>query len=280
MILQHFILTRFNILLWRKDKSGSPVRSREWLEHRFSLFERFCLPSLMGQTCGEFVWIVLFDSKTPDVFRDRIEKYKEVCPQLVPVFVAPENGRNFAEIFRDEVRKRISAGRVLTTYLDNDDSLHLNFVEDVQRRALGLSDGTVINYNQGFQFFAEDGYVLQILYPTNHFVSVVEAADSDGLKTIYGYGSHAYIHKIPGVKIEHVADMPMWCEIVHERNMANDAYFFIGIRMVKDAQLLRRDFGLDETVRSGLGLFLFRFLPRYVRTFFVRVKYFFFGRKW
>ena len=48
MTLQHFILTRFNILLWRKDKSGSPVRSREWLEHRFSLFERFCLPSLMG----------------------------------------------------------------------------------------------------------------------------------------------------------------------------------------------------------------------------------------
>jgi len=131
MTLQHFILTRFNILLWRKDKSGAPVRSREWLEHRFSLFERFCLPSLMGQTCGEFVWIVLFDSKTPDVFRDRIEKYMEVCPQLVPVFVAPENGRNFAGIFRDEVRKRISAERVLTTYLDNDDSLHLNCKQPV-----------------------------------------------------------------------------------------------------------------------------------------------------
>ena len=86
---------------------------------------------------------------------------------MVPVFVAPENGRNFAGIFRDEVRKRISAERVLTTYLDNDDSLHLNFVEDVQRRAIGLVDGTVINYNQGFQFFAEDGYVLRISYPTN-----------------------------------------------------------------------------------------------------------------
>ena len=280
MTLQHFILTRFNILLWRKDKSGSPVRSREWLEHRFSLFERFCLPSLVGQTCGEFVWIVLFDSKTPDVFKKRIYGYRLVCPQFVPVFVEPENGRNFARIFRDEVAARLTADRVLTTYLDNDDSLHLGFVEDVHRRAMDLSDGTFINYNQGFQFFADDGYVLRISYPTNHFQSVVESAHDGAFKTVFGYGSHAYIHKIAGVRIEHVKGLPMWCENIHSRNMTNDAYFIIGIRMVKDSMLLSRDFGLDETVCSGPRLFMLRFLPRYVKTFFLRVKYFFFGRNW
>ena len=37
--------------------------------------------------------------------------------------------------------------------------------------------------------------------------------------------------------------------------------------MVRDGDLLRRDFAIDETVESGLGLYIFRFLPRYGRTF-------------
>ena len=64
MKLQHFILTRFNILLWRQDKKGSKVRTTKWLEHRFSLFEKYCLPSIKNQTYQKFEWIVLFDSMT------------------------------------------------------------------------------------------------------------------------------------------------------------------------------------------------------------------------
>ena len=40
-VLQHFILTRFNLLLWNKDKKGSKVRTIKWLEHRFALFEKY-----------------------------------------------------------------------------------------------------------------------------------------------------------------------------------------------------------------------------------------------
>lgn len=36
--LQHFILTRFNLLIFNKDKKGQKVRSASWLEHRFALF--------------------------------------------------------------------------------------------------------------------------------------------------------------------------------------------------------------------------------------------------
>ena len=75
-LLQHFILTRFNLLLWNKDKEGNKVRTMEWLEHRFALFENYCLPSIKNQTCQEFVWIVLFDSTTPDIFKNRIADYE------------------------------------------------------------------------------------------------------------------------------------------------------------------------------------------------------------
>ena len=116
--LQYFILTRFNLLLWNKDKGGSKVRTLEWLEHRVELFEKYCFPSIKSQSCQDFNWIVLFDSKTPDKYKARIEEYQKSCAQFIPVFVAPQNGRYFAEIFRQEIVKPLDAERVLTTYLD------------------------------------------------------------------------------------------------------------------------------------------------------------------
>ena len=282
-----FVLTRFNLLLWNKDKGGNAVRSATWLEHRFDLFERYCLPSIIGQTCKEFTWIVLFDSTTPDRFKEKIEGYKRNCPQLIPVYVRPEGGRYFAQIFRDEVVKRLGSNenqnknekkRVLTTYLDNDDALNVRFVEDIQKRAAALPDGTFITYDNGYQYFADYNYLMQIHYPRNHFMSVVEKAGV-GVKTIYGYGSHYYIDKIKGVRIEHVKSQPMWCEVIHDKNMGNDAYF-LNARMVKDDSLLMNAYGLQEEVNSGVGLYLFKFLPRYAKTFVRRIGYRLFGRHW
>lgn len=278
--LQHFILTRFNLLLWNKDKDGGKVRTANWLEHRFTLFEKFCLPSVKSQTCQDFEWIVLFDSLTPEKYKERIAEYERECPQFIPIFVEPVNGRYFAEIFRKEIVKRLKAKRIVSTYLDNDDSLNIRFVEDLQHRALAVSEGTFINYNDGYQYYSEDGYLIRIHYPTNHFVSVVEKGDSATVKGIFGYGGHAYIHTIKGVNIEHVKNQPMWCEVVHEKNMINDAYFLFKAKMVRNSNVLKNEFGIDETSKSGIGLYVFKFLPRYIKTFVRRAKHRMFGRKW
>lgn len=278
-VLQHFILTRFNLLLWNKDKKGSKVRTIKWLEHRFVLFEKYCLPSVKNQTCQDFEWIMLFDSSTPEKFKTRIADYQKECPQLIPVFVEPLRGRYFAEIFRREIVKRMEAERVVSTYLDNDDALNVGFVEDLQRRALSVNEGTFINYNDGYQYYSEDGYMMRICCPTNHFVSVVEKGDATTIKGIFGYGSHAFIHQIKDVTIEHVRNKLMWCEVVHEKNMINDA-IYLKVKMVKDSDVLRRDFGIDENVEFGLGIYLFKFLPRYARTFVRRVKERLFGKEW
>ena len=274
----HYILTRFNLFLWHKDKEGNKVRSSLWLEHRFMLFEQYCLPSIANQTCMAFEWIVLFDSKTPDKFKERIRELQTKCSQMKPVFVEPEKGRFFAEMFRKEVANRLahSPGRVLTTYLDNDDALDLHFVEDIQRRVTELPNGTFIYYTEGYQLFTDHKYLMRIHYKRNHFASVVE--DATVMKTIYGYGSHYYIDKIPGAKIEYVKSLPMWCEVIHEKNMGNDAYF-LGARMVKDECVLINDFGLQEEVRHSAGLYLFRFLPRYFKTFIRRCGYFIFRNR-
>ena len=278
-ILQHFILTRFNLLLWNKDKKGSKVRTVKWLEHRFTLFEKYCLPSVKNQTCQDFEWIVLLDSSTPEKYKAKIADYQKECPQFIPVFVEPLKGRYFAEIFRREIVNRMKAERVVSTYLDNDDALNVGFVEDLQRRALTVNDGTFINYNDGYQYFSEGGYLMRICCPTNHFVSVVEKGDATTIKGIFGYGSHAFIHLIKGVTIEHVRNKLMWCEVVHGKNMINDA-IYLKVKMVKDSDVLSRDFGIDENVEYGLGIYIFKFLPQYARTFVRRVKERLFGKEW
>lgn len=198
---------------------------------------------------------------------------------MIPIYVEPENGCLFAQIFRSEVVNRSRAKRVITSYLDNDDAFDIYFVEDIQKRVSSLEDGTFIFYEDGFQLYTDYKYLMRIHYPKNHFVSVVEKGDPSSLKTIYGYGSHYYIDRIEGARIVYVNNRPLWCEVIHEKNMGNDAYF-LGAKMINDEGLLRRDFGVDETLKHGVGLYLIRFLPRYAKTFVRRTKYFFFGRHW
>lgn len=273
--LQHFIMTRFNLLLWQKDKEGSKVRSQEWLEHRFSLFEKYCLPSVKSQTCQDFGWIVLFDSSTPGLFKVKIIEYQRTCPQLIPVFVKTEDGRHYAKIFREEMMKRLSAKRVVTTYLDNDDALNVRFAEDLRRRVSSLENGTFIYYDKGYQFYSDHKYLMQIYYPRNHFVSYVESGEPANVKGVFGFGGHYYIYTIKGARIEHVNNLPMWCEVVHEKNMLNDAYFLWKAKMVNDCERLNRDFSIDEVINYGFGVYLSKFLPRYFRTFIRRTKKYF-----
>ena len=276
---QHFILTRFNLLLWHKDKEGRKVRTRKWLEHRFSLFERYCLPSIKNQSCQNFEWIVLFDSTTPEEYKERIEGYKRSFPQLAVVFVEPENGRYFAQIFRNEIIKRLKSNRVISTYLDNDDALDASFAKDVQQRALQVADGTFIRYRDGYQYYTDHQYLMRIQYPRNHFISIVEKGDTS-LKGIFGYGSHIGIGTIKGVKILEVEDVPIWCEVIHDRNMINDAYFLWRSKIVCDREWMRQQFSIEVTLNTGFSAYVFRFLPRYVKTFFRRTKNYLFGTQW
>ena len=100
------------------------------------------------------------------------------------------------------------------------------------------------------------------------------------VKGIFGYRRYYYIDTIEGAIVEHVKTEPMWCEVVHDRNMLNDANFLIGTKMVKDSELLKREFAIDETVKTGVGIYLFKFLPRYMKTFMKRAKHYIFGRQW
>lgn len=277
MAIQHYILTRFNLALWPHDKLGNKNGTIEWLKQRCVVFERFCLPSVAAQTSKDFEWILLVNSETPDEYREKIESYKEICPQICVVYVKSEHNRRFAAVFKQVVQKKATADRVITTYLDNDDCMGETFVEDVQARLKEYPDKTFLYYKDGYQFFTEYGLMLKIRYQRNHFPSAIESRE--GLRTVYGYAGHYYVDQVPDVKVELVEGVPLWCEVVHEKNELNDANFLVGIKQVRDKELMRKLFSVDVDLDTHYTkTFVLNFVPRYIRTFMRRLKGKLFGK--
>lgn len=53
-----FIITRFNLKLFSKDKNNKTTLTDQWLKERFELFETYCFPSVEGQVCKHFIGFV------------------------------------------------------------------------------------------------------------------------------------------------------------------------------------------------------------------------------
>lgn len=105
----HFIITRFNLNLYAQDKHDLPTRTDRWLEHRFEVFERYCLPSVAAQTSGNFTWLCLFDAATPESCRRRIEGYKARCPQFEAVYYTAAQAANLTEIYARRLQRTCRA---------------------------------------------------------------------------------------------------------------------------------------------------------------------------
>ena len=103
MSFHHFILTRFNLPLWQYDKHNRRIEGTKWLEKRLVLFESYCLPSVVGQSFQNFIWILLCDENTPLEYRERIKEYRKQCPQIELIQVEEGYAWNFPNIFSEVV---------------------------------------------------------------------------------------------------------------------------------------------------------------------------------
>ena len=161
----HFILTRFNIRLFRHDKHGRSINRQSWFDHPLDLSETYTLPSVIGQTCQDFTWILLVDSQTPESYRERIKSYRKQCQQITFIAVKEEHGWQFASIFQQVVNKLLKErdakeGDVcLTTYFDNDDCLNKDYVKDIHD-ILQNNDNNILQ-KDGFLAF---DYGIQYLF--------------------------------------------------------------------------------------------------------------------
>jgi hypothetical protein len=208
---RHVILTRFNVKIEQSRPPGS-----DWLEHRFSLFERFCLPSVKAQTCGNFVWIIFCDPDIPLSFRERIRAYAQWAT-LRPIY--------FRNVFEQGMARAAVASltsgcsHLITSRLDNDDAVSRTFVESIQQNFRSQSF-EFLNFTNGYILDTSgEGRLWSGRHASNAFISLVERTTN--YSTVY-CGNHMELDRQG--PIEQIARPAAWLQVVHGRNLSNEVW--------------------------------------------------------
>jgi hypothetical protein len=206
--VDHVLLTRFNL---PSRGFESLVRAQEgWLRDRIVLFERYCLPSVKAQSNRNFRWIIYFDPESPAWLLERVRELSG-DGAFVPLFRAEVSPSELLEDIRS-----VGAGDrkvLITTNLDNDDGLAVDFVERVQGAAAGqrvtaiyLSSGLVMG--SGSVFLRND--------PANAFCSV--SAPRSAPVTCWA----AWHNRLgQSMEVRTLRGAPAWLQVVHDHNVSN-----------------------------------------------------------
>lgn len=244
---QHFILTRFNIPFIRESNIDF-LFDDKYLSERFSIFLKYCYPSIVNQSNQNFLWLVFFDDRTPQKYKKINEGLAIKYPRYKPIYI------NFSDLLFDKninnyyfnilnksiynlsysetitkvllpnyitkyIGKYLSVDTeyIITTRIDNDDAFHKDMIKNVQNVYIDKQQEKIISFDIGLQY-VNATYILQTyLYPNNHFLSYIEKK-STHLHTIL-YWDHFFIEKYK--KVYHIKTIPLWLEIVHRTNVKN-----------------------------------------------------------
>ncbi len=220
--MTHVVMTRFNV----RVAAGAPAPGEAWLRDRIHWFERFTLPSMLAQTVPPDAWILFCDADSPDWLIERL-------PDCATIW-------RVSGVFTPSVAaEAVSAfGRpLITTRLDNDDAIATDYLEAVRREA--PAEG-FINFLHGLQLSGDRLY--RRSDPSNAFLSRCEQHHAE---SVFADPHRSIIERH---HVRQVKTVPMWLQVIHGRNWANEA---IGIRT--SCTNLRR-FAVDANVTDrGIG---------------------------
>ena len=239
----HYLLTRFNLPM-----GFTPAVHLEpaWLERRFELFERYCLPSVAGQLDQDFIWLLLLDERTPPSFRSRMRKLAAACAQARPVYLRPSDAVRQAvvETVVATVGRREPVAHLITSRMDNDDAIHKRYMQRLHelfdRQALQFVD-----FSHGYTYRLEDRTLRRYRHPSSPFVTLIEQCTSRP-RTVF-CAQHDAVSKVgPLLRLD---TPPGWLQTIHDRNTSNTAR---GTPVRDDhAQLLRYSFSIQERSHWG-----------------------------
>ena len=233
-VIQQFLLTRFNV---RYRNFGDGIgESRQWLEDRFDLFERFCVPTISAQTVEDFEWIIFCDEGTADEDLERIRAFDpriRIALTANTIFDPPSQ--------RDaEPRERNGYGTVLwkmhvhpfvnsetevviSTRLDNDDALNRRAFQRL-RDHLGMflesgHERWVYNPMHGYRLDARDRKVYHSSLRNSPFQSRFERV-APGVRPLGALGGH---HGRASEQFPYYDDEGerIWMMVVHGGNVSN-----------------------------------------------------------
>jgi hypothetical protein len=211
---QHFLLTRFNVRVnYDSERTGI---NPNWLSHRFELFEQFCYPSVRAQTNLNFQWLVYFDSETPPIFKERIDRYAE-WENFLPIYLEAE--------FSDQINQekvfaliQEKTEYLITTRMDNDDAVCTSFIQCIQDN-FEAREFEFISFVNGYVL--DTGKLYAFKYVNNPFTSLVERIKSTSVNEIRTIlcGEHSQLSALGNIK--QIETDSTWLQVVHGKNVSN-----------------------------------------------------------
>jgi N-acetylglucosaminyl-diphospho-decaprenol L-rhamnosyltransferase len=204
--MKHLLLTRFNVDAF--SKRGLSLPSDSWLEHRLSLFEQFCFPSVESQTEQDFTWLIFLHPSTEARVVKRLRRLQERRAFEICFTVSCD-----AQYLSALASRYTGADGLLTTRLDNDDALHSDFVRMVQS-AMRESQPSWLNFDHGLQLDFKG--IHRSHHKSNAFLSRLECTPQ-----IFTALLERHSDVIFSEEVEHIVNIRAWLQTVHGRNVAN-----------------------------------------------------------
>ena len=203
----HVILTRFSVRF-----AEAPPPDEDWLYYRWSFFCDALAASAARQTVRDFHWLVFFDIDTPEWLRKEIDT-------LSPGLFAPRFVSSWSSgVARQAVAEIATSPYLITTRIDSDDAIAVQFVEDVQS-CFEHQASLYVNLLCGVQV-ERTGEVYRYDEPFGPFISYIEKrVDSELPRTVFFNLRHHASRSLADVL--NVVGPPRWMQIIHGTNIAN-----------------------------------------------------------
>lgn len=131
--MDFWIITRFHFR-FREENDITPLLDKKKWDRRLQIFKTFCLPSIFGQTCKNFNWLLIIDKLLPDEWKQELATLFTDAPINVVIHEWNYTDKmGYIAWLQKYIPEPVeSFSKFITVRLDNDDSLHRDFVKIVR----------------------------------------------------------------------------------------------------------------------------------------------------
>lgn len=219
--------TRIIIGIEFNSRANGISRTKEWIDYRMSIFNKFTLQSLKKQTNQDFLVLVRYAEKTKDLVQYALSKY----PSLPKNIQFIEN-QKYEDIIRENLR---GYQYLYLVRLDCDDVYHKTFINQLHEYKPKKDTRVLIN---------QKGYVYDYI---NNRIGNWYYVSPPFYTLIYKVGNYLAGERIPilrghctVIKNPHeIINKTNYCVIVHEKNLVNKFDNHRRGRIITDTQEIK-----------------------------------------
>lgn len=243
-MFKHLLITRFNLKNpeWKQlTKNNESLLDDSWMNERLELFANYCFPSVSNQTNQNFEWLLYFDSTTSETHKSKIAEIISNKTNIKTFFI--DGMPVFNESIIKYVEENISTEYLITSRIDNDDCIHKDFINEIQKH-FDKQYFLAIDNIKGYTLQIEPNFILgKKEHIFNPFISLIEKNNQP--KTVWHY-VHNMWKKEP--RLIHVTEKRLWLSVIHGKNKVNE---FDGYGNIK-WNTLKNDFIVSDKVSQKI----------------------------